>query len=114
MSPVELWVPVRVVDLVAATRFYTDAVGLSVVDSWDRGGDERGVVLRVADGAFVELAVTGSDGPPPLAFRVGSDADVDTAATRLGAGPPRRHRRGHYLVEATDPAGRPVAVWSER
>jgi catechol 2,3-dioxygenase-like lactoylglutathione lyase family enzyme len=114
VSPVELWVPVRVVDLVAATRFYTDTVGLSIVDSWDRGVDERGVVLRVADGAFVELAVTGADGPPPLAFRVGSDAEVDTAATRLGVGPPRRHPRGHYLVEATDPAGTPVAVWSER
>lgn len=114
MSPTELWVPVRVVDLGAATRFYTDVIGLSVVDSWDRGGDERGVVLRVADGAFVELAVTGADGPPPLAFRVGADADVAAAAARLGAGRPRRHPRGHYLVEATDPAGTPVAVWSER
>lgn len=37
-----------------ATRFFTEQLDLTPVDGWGRPG-ERGVVLRAADSAYVEL-----------------------------------------------------------
>ncbi|MFL6140293.1 MAG: VOC family protein [Labedaea sp.] len=113
-----LWLPFEVEDLDEATRFYTGHLGLSIVDSWDRDG-ERGVVLRVADGAFVELVSPGAGHPPVLAFEVAGRSEVDDCHDRWsggGGGVPRPHRhpRGHYGFTAAGPAGATVMVWSEK
>lgn len=108
-----LWMPFEVDDLDAATRFYTDHLGLSVVDSWDRDG-ERGVVLRVAEGAFVELVSPGAGHPPLVAFEMAGESEVDDVYAGLGdAQPPARYPRGHYGFTARGPAGANVMVWSE-
>ncbi|HEY0452315.1 VOC family protein [Actinophytocola sp.] len=112
MSPVALWLPFEVADLDRAAGFYTDRVGLSVVDGWDRAG-ERGVVLA-AGSAFVELVSPGRSGPAPLAFQLADAASVDAAHGRLGSAAPRRHPRGHYGFETDGPAGARVMIWSER
>ena len=118
MTARALWLPFEVEDLATATEFYTNRLGLSVVDSWDRDG-ERGVVLRAAAGAFVELVSPGDGHPPMLAFELANESEVDDSYARLfrGAGgtvPPHRHPRGHYGFTAAGPAGVTVMVWSER
>jgi len=105
-----LWLPFGVDDLDAATTFYTDRVGLSVVDSW-AGPEEQGVVLGAGQ-AFVELVAPGRSGPPPLAFQLPSAAAVDAA--RFAGAAPRRYPRGHYGFETDGPAGARVMIWSER
>lgn len=51
-----------------ATRFFTEQLDLTPVDGWGRPG-ERGVVLRAADSAYVELvsgtAIGGPGRRPP-------------------------------------------------
>ena len=115
MSPRALWIPFEVDDLDAATRFYTDQVGLSVVDSWNRDG-ERGVVLRVAEGAFIELVSPGVGHPPLLAFELSDESEVDEmrAGWEGESGEPHRHPRGHYGFIAPSPTGMNVLVWSEK
>jgi len=109
-----LWIPFEVADLDAATRFYTEHLGLSVVDSWDRDG-ERGVVLRVAEGAFVELVSPGVGHPPVVAFEVAEESEVDAVHAGLTeAKPPARFPRGHYGFTVRGPAGANVMVWSEK
>lgn len=115
MKPRALWVPFEVDDLDEATRFYTDRLGLSVVDSWERE-EERGVVLRVAAGAFIEL-VSPSAGHRTmlLAFEHANESDVDSASAGWpGETVPHRHPRGHYGFIAPGPAGVNVLVWSEK
>jgi catechol 2,3-dioxygenase-like lactoylglutathione lyase family enzyme len=114
LTPRALWIPFEVKDLDAATRFYTDHIGLSVVDSWDRDG-ERGVVLRVADGAFIELVEPGVGHPTLLAFEQADESEVDAVYQRVGEDnpPPQRYPRGHYGF-AVDGPGVRVMVWSEK
>jgi catechol 2,3-dioxygenase-like lactoylglutathione lyase family enzyme len=109
-GPLALWLPYEVDDLDAAAGFYTDRVGLSVVDGWAVPG-ERGVVLG-AGAAFVELVTPGRPGPAPLAFQLPSAAAVDAA--RFAGAVPRRYPRGHYGFETDGPGGARVMIWSER
>lgn len=115
MTAHALWVPFEVAELDAATRYYTELLGLSMVDSWEREG-ERGVVLRVAEGAFVELVEPVTGTPPALAVELAGESDVDAAHARWPAGTPapRRFARGHYGFTARGPAGADVLVWSEK
>jgi hypothetical protein len=83
-----LWLPFEVDSPAFAAAFYTDQLGLSVVDGWS-AGDSQGVVPRVADAAYVELA-------------------------SRSAAPPRRYPRGHYGFDVAAPGGIRVMVWSER
>jgi catechol 2,3-dioxygenase-like lactoylglutathione lyase family enzyme len=53
----ELRVAVTVDDFEAAVRFYRDALGLPVVESWDQPGDRRGVILAAGQ-ATLELLST--------------------------------------------------------
>ncbi|MFC0546226.1 VOC family protein [Kutzneria chonburiensis] len=115
MNPVALWLPYEVEDLVAATEFYTVRLGLSEVDRFDGG-----VVLRAADGAYVELAAAGSPRSAPAAFQLATDGEVDAAfralrprSDELVRGP-GRYPRGHYGFEVRGPAGATVMIWSER
>lgn len=112
MKPIALWLPYEVDDLEAATRFYTVRLGLSEVDRFDGG-----VVLRAAEGAYVELAKA-ADKPAPLAFELAGDAEVDDALAALRSDElvrgPGRYPRGHYGFEVRGPAGATVMIWSER
>lgn len=114
MKPIALWLPYEVDDLDSAVKFYTVRLGLSEVDRFDNG-----VVLRAADGAYVELAA-GSPRPAPVAFELGTDAEVEAAYTAFRPGPdemvrgPGRYPRGHYGFEVRGPAGATVMIWSER
>ena len=110
-----LWIPFEVEDLDAATQFYADHLGLSIVDSWDREG-ERGVVLRVAEGAFVELVSPGVGQPPLVAFEVPNESEVDDVYAGLADAttPPATYPRGHYGFTVLGPAGTNVMVWSEK
>jgi catechol 2,3-dioxygenase-like lactoylglutathione lyase family enzyme len=111
-SPAALWLPFAVDDLDRATAYYTDRVGLSVVDGWTAGA-ERGVVLG-AGAAFVELVEPGDRAVrPPLAFRLAGTSEVDAAAMRL-AGRPVRWPRGLYGFTTDGPAGARIMMWSER
>jgi catechol 2,3-dioxygenase-like lactoylglutathione lyase family enzyme len=109
-----LWLPYVVTDLATARGFYTDHVGLSEVDSWEHP-HERGSVLRVAEGAVIELVEAAGEGPrpPPLAFEVDGVSAVDAYARRLD-GTPHRYPRGHYGFEVPGPAGATIMIWSEQ
>ena len=109
-----LWLPYEVADVDVAAAFFTDHLGLSAVDSWAFEG-ERGVVLKVADAAYLELASLGAGAPAPVAFELASGAAVDAAHRRFRPvpAPPRRFPRGHYGFDAPSPVGA-VMVWSER
>jgi catechol 2,3-dioxygenase-like lactoylglutathione lyase family enzyme len=110
-----LWLPYVVTDLAVARRFYIDHLGLSEVDSWEHP-DERGSVLRAAEGAVIELVERiqpGGARPPPLAFEVDGVSTVNAYARRLN-GTPHRYPRGHYGFEVPGPAGATIMVWSEQ
>jgi catechol 2,3-dioxygenase-like lactoylglutathione lyase family enzyme len=121
MRPRALWLPYAVTDLDAATRFYTEHLDLTPVDGWDRPG-ERGVVLRAADAAYVELVsgtalggpVAPGDGPALLAFELADRAAVDAAHARAARSPaPRGFPRGHRGFPLVGPAGTRLLIWSE-
>ncbi len=109
-----LWLPYEVADVDAAVAYFTDHLGLSAVDNWNRSG-ERGTVLKVANAAYLELASPGAGAPAPVAFEVASAAAVDATHRLVGRTPgrPRRFPRGHYGFAAPSPVG-PIMVWSER
>jgi catechol 2,3-dioxygenase-like lactoylglutathione lyase family enzyme len=121
MTPQALWLPYQVSDLDAATRFYAEHLGLAPVDGWEHRG-ERGVVLRAADAAYVEL-VTGDsiggpaasgDGSALLAFELSDRKAVDAAHARSGLPVgPQTFRRGHRGFELTAPAGARLLIWSQ-
>jgi len=107
-----LWLPYEVSDLDAAVAFYTDHLGLTTVDGWDRPGS-RGVVLRVAEAAFVELATPGSGAPAAVAVELSSHRAVDATWRNFkNADPPRRFDRGHYGFDADAPGPGRLMVWS--
>jgi catechol 2,3-dioxygenase-like lactoylglutathione lyase family enzyme len=121
MRPRALWLPYAVPDLDAATRFYTDQLDLTPVDGWDRAG-ERGVVLRAADAAYVELVsgpaiggpVAAGDGRALVAFELADRAAVDAVHARAARSPaPRRFPRGHRGFPLAGPAGAHLLIWSE-
>ena len=113
MRPRALWLPYEVSDLDVAVSFYTDHLGLPTVDGWDRPGS-RGVVLRIADAAFVELATPGSGAPAQVAIELDSRDAVDRAWRRLNTSvQPRRFERGHYGFDAEAPGPGRLMVWTE-
>jgi catechol 2,3-dioxygenase-like lactoylglutathione lyase family enzyme len=112
MSVRALWLPHEVTDVPAATTFYTDHLGLSIVDGWHRG-EERGVVLKVADASFLELTSPGAGAPATIAFELADRTAVDAAHQRFAGSAPRVFPRGHYGFDAPSPIGA-VMVWSER
>ncbi|HEX4704255.1 MAG TPA: VOC family protein [Pseudonocardiaceae bacterium] len=115
-----LWLPFEVTDLDTARAFYTEHLGMSVVDGWDRDG-ERGVVLRAAPGAsYLELVSSDEPKAGPMAFELDTHWAVDNAFERWRPpgdellAPPHRYPRGHYGFEVRGPAGARVMVWSEK
>jgi catechol 2,3-dioxygenase-like lactoylglutathione lyase family enzyme len=121
MTPQALWLPYAVADLDAATRFYSEQLDLTPVDGWDRPG-ERGVVLRAADAAYIELVagtalggpVAGIDAAALLAFQLADRSAVDRAHVRAGRpSAPRVFPRGHRGFPLAGPAGARLLIWSE-
>ncbi|MGH3436561.1 MAG: VOC family protein [Sciscionella sp.] len=118
MSATAVWLPFAVADIDAAECFYANHLGLSRVDSWATGS-ERGVVLRAAGPAHIELVSPGTPGPVPLAFELADSGSVDRSYAEWGAGiadviaQPHLFPRGHYGFEVRGPAGAHVLVWSE-
>ena len=112
MTTRALWLPYEVSDLDAAVSFYTDHLGLPTVDGWDRPGS-RGIVLRVAEAAFVELATPGSGAPAAVAVELSSHRAVDATWRNFkNVDPPRRFDRGHYGFDADAPGPGRLMVWS--
>jgi catechol 2,3-dioxygenase-like lactoylglutathione lyase family enzyme len=89
----ELRVAVTVDDFEAAVRFYRDALGLPVVESWDQPGDRRGVILDAGQ-ATLELLSTAQT---ELVDQVETDAPQPDATARPG--PPVR-----LAIEVADSA----------
>ncbi|CRK58915.1 hypothetical protein [Alloactinosynnema sp. L-07] len=121
MSPPRaLWIPFEVDDIEESLAFYRDRLGLSEVDSWSVD-DERGTVLEVAPGAFLEF-VSGRGirqaGPPPLAVELPTVSAVEHAFAALGQRPvnrpPGRYPRGHFGFEVSGPTGERLMVWTEK
>jgi hypothetical protein len=115
-----LWLPYEVDDPVAAPGFFTDHLGLSIVDTFG-GADQAGkvadgLVLRLADRTFLELAVPGAGAPAPVAVELADRAAVDTAYHRWRPAPPppRTFPRGHYGFDAAAPGAGRIMVWSQQ
>ena len=101
-----------------AIGFYTRHIGMTVIESWDEGGD-KGAILGLADSsrgeAFLELgytAVTRTYTGVSLQFRV---QDLSAVAARLQRqwefrGPEERPWGSTYLY-LKDPAGVQVIVY---
>lgn len=111
-----LWIPFELADIEPVRVFYLDRLGLSEVDSWSTAG-ERGSVLQVAPGAFIELVSPARHRPGqgPLAFEVPTVGDVDARLSAMGSPTraARRYPRGHYGFEVAGPGGVDVMVWTE-
>ncbi|PPK62401.1 VOC family protein [Actinokineospora auranticolor] len=117
-TPRALWLPFEVDDLDSLKRFYRDLLGLPEVDSWTTP-TERGTVLRITDGAYLELVSPGtSRAPVPLAIELAGRSEVEATFARLHGAPvvrpPGPYLRGHYGFEVRDPSGTHIMVWHEK
>jgi len=109
-------------DYAASVAFYRDALGLPIHRAWDRGGDDRGTLLR-AGPALIEIVPASAH--LPAAAPVGvwlylGVPDVDAAyarALRHGATAqldPRDEPWGHRRATVVDPDGIAVGLFTER
>jgi catechol 2,3-dioxygenase-like lactoylglutathione lyase family enzyme len=63
-------------DYEAARLFYKDGLGLKVLESWDRGIDQRGTVFKAGDGQIEVLGmITGVPYVAPQGFEVGIEVE---------------------------------------
>ena len=124
-EPRSLKTMLRCGDFEATRRFYTELLGLEVVEEWNDPGD-RGCILRFGPGqGFLELLHAGPDdaGDPAFAQRVANDkieiqihvASVDAWVERLEGrvpieGPVRRPWGNRYLW-LRDPEGLRIALF---
>lgn len=118
-------------DYDASLRFYHDALGFSIHQQWDRGGEDFGAVLATERGSVELLPLTSgyiqshdgnADGAnAAAAARVWlyiEVADVDAAYTRAkdhGATvllPPTDEPWGHRRIRLRDPNGVIVGLFS--
>jgi catechol 2,3-dioxygenase-like lactoylglutathione lyase family enzyme len=124
-EPCSLKTMLRCGDFEGTRRFYTELLGLQVVEEWNDPGD-RGCILRFGAGqGFLELLHAGPDevGDPAFAQRVANDkieiqihvASIDTWVKRLEGrvpfeGPVRRPWGNRYLW-IRDPEGLRIALF---
>jgi len=110
----------RAKDYEASATFYRDGLGLSVVDSWDRGPAERGMLFQAGSGIIEVLALaSGEEGVSlqggELAYEVD---DVDEWYRRIQEkglsirGELADKPWGHRAFSVTDPDGIKVILYS--
>ena len=110
----------RAKDYEAAATFYRDGLGLPVVDSWDRGPAERGMLFQAGSGIIEILALaSGEEGVSlqggELAYEVD---DVDEWYRRIQEkglsirGELADKPWGHRTFSVTDPDGIKVILYS--
>lgn len=110
----------------ASLAFYRDGLGLDVIESWDRGRDDRGTLLRAGRGVIEVLARPASPPPdtawdyrPPAGVTLVLEvADVDARHERLVAAGvavaegPTDQPWGHRSVVVEDPDGLRLYLFS--
>lgn len=125
MTPVSLWLPLEVPDLVAAVDFWERGLGLRRVDEWSND-NEQAVVLEAGPGGLLEFVsyTDGRTGVPTsltIALELPSWAAVDaeyqrlvtTAGLAAAIGAPTVYPRGYYAFRLRDPNDVQVLIWSE-
>jgi catechol 2,3-dioxygenase-like lactoylglutathione lyase family enzyme len=129
MRPVhELRVAVTVEDYEQALRFYRDALGLPLVESWDDGDGRAGAVLDAGRATLellsvaqtelvdeVEVGERGVSGPVRLALEVDDSAATATALADAGAefvGDPVVTPWGHRNVRLRAPDGLQLTLFT--
>lgn len=109
-----------------SVAFYRDGLGFEVIESWDRGPDDRGTLFGVASGIIEVLATPGAvpEGspwdhrPPEGVMFVVEVADVDALHDRARAGrlpitdDLRTHPWGHRAFCVCDPDGITLYLFS--
>jgi len=107
-----LWLPYEAADPSAAAGFWTDHLGLSIVDRF-----ADGVVLGFpSTPSYLELARPGTGAPATVAIELEDRAAVDAAhrAWRPAPPPARTFSRGHYGFDVAAPGAGRIMVWCER
>ena len=129
MRPVhELRVAVTVEDYEQPLRFYRDALGLPVVESWDDGDGRAGAVLDAGRATLellsvaqthlvdeVEVGERGISGPVRLALEVDDSTATATALADAGAefvGDPVVTPWGHRNVRLRAPDGLQLTLFT--
>jgi lactoylglutathione lyase len=129
VSPVrELRVAVTIEDYDAALRFYRDALGLPVVESWDDGEGRSGAILDAGRATLellsvaqtelvdqVEVGEPGISGPVRLALEVEDSAMTATALADAGAeflGDPVLTPWGHRNARLRAPDGMQLTLFT--
>jgi lactoylglutathione lyase len=129
VSPVrELRVAVTIEDYDAALRFYRDALGLPVVESWDDGEGRSGAILDAGRATLellsvaqtelvdqVEVGEPGISGPVRLALEVEDSAVTATALADAGAeflGDPVLTPWGHRNARLRAPDGMQLTLFT--
>lgn len=110
----------RAKDFERAVMFYRDGLGLVIVESWDRGQAERGMVFRAADGLVEVLGLPpGQAYTPPQGFELAFEVpDVDAwyaKACQKGLhirGELGNKPWGHRTFSLNDPDGVKVIIYS--
>jgi catechol 2,3-dioxygenase-like lactoylglutathione lyase family enzyme len=122
--PKTLRVVLNVSEFDDVVAFYRDVLGLPIVGGWDRGSDDRGALLRAAEGGVVEIVGHGPGFATPwyadlavaieLEAREGVDAmheRLSVAGTPVSA--PVEQPWGHYSVTVRDPVGVEVVCYAD-
>ena len=124
----ELRVAVTVAEYEQALRFYRDALGLPVVESWDDGEGRAGVILDAGRATLellsgpqtalvdeIEVGRRGVSGPVRLALEVEDSTTTATALADAGAefvGDPVVTPWGHRNVRLRAPDGMQLTLFT--
>jgi catechol 2,3-dioxygenase-like lactoylglutathione lyase family enzyme len=119
----ELSVALTVDDLARSMRFYTEALGFTVKQRWEREGKLMGVMLLAGDcelGLAQDDWAKGRDRKKGIGFRIyaGTTQNLEALAARIRAQGveavgPKKESWGARTVSVTDPDGFQITIHSE-
>lgn len=119
----ELSVALTVDDLARSMRFYTEALGFTVKQRWERDGKLMGVMLQAGDcevGLAQDDWAKGRDRKKGVGFRLyaGTAQDLEALAARIRAHGieavgPKKESWGARTVSVTDPDGFQITIHDE-